>query len=76
MICIICRQAEITNSFTTITFERDEFKLTINHVPAFVCPHCGESIVEEVVAMCLLRIAEDIISEGLFEVIRDYDKCV
>jgi len=76
MNCMICRQAEFINSFTSIPFERDEFKLVINNIPAQVCPSCGESIVDELVAIRLLSITEDIISEGLFEVICDYDKCV
>ncbi len=72
MICIICRQAELTNSFTSITFERDEFKLIVNNIPAQICPGCGESIVDENTALRLLNIAEEVMDEGLFEDVREY----
>lgn len=74
MNCIICKQAELINSFTSITFERDEFKLVINNVPAQVCPNCGEAIVDEDVATRLLSEAEDVVHEGILEDIRDYGK--
>jgi YgiT-type zinc finger domain-containing protein len=74
MNCLICRQAEIVDGFTSITFERDEFKLVINNVPAHVCPSCGEAVVDEDVAIRLLSVAEDVVNEGLFEDIRDYGK--
>ena len=74
MNCIICRQAEIVEGVTSIPFEREEFRLVINNVPAHVCPICGEAAVDEDVAIHLLSLAEDVISEGIFEDIRDYGK--
>jgi len=74
MNCLICRQAEIIDGLTSITFERDEFKLVINNVPAQVCPDCGEAIVDEGVATRLLSEAEDVVHEGILEDIRDYGK--
>ncbi len=67
MICLICRQAEIVDGFTSITFERDEFKLVINNVPARVCPNCGEAIVDEDVTVSLLQNAKKIFDEGVRE---------
>jgi YgiT-type zinc finger domain-containing protein len=72
MNCLICRQAEIVDGFTSITFEREEFRLLVNHIPARICPSCGEAIVDEDVAFHLLSEAENIVSEGIFEDIRDY----
>jgi YgiT-type zinc finger domain-containing protein len=72
MICLICRQAELVDGFTSIPFEREEFRLLINHVPAHICPGCGEAIVDEDVAIHLLSMAEEIINEGIIEDIRDY----
>ena len=72
MNCIICRQADLANGFTSITFERDEFKLLIHQVPAEVCPNCSEAIVNEEVVIRLLTITEELISEGIFEAVRDY----
>jgi YgiT-type zinc finger domain-containing protein len=74
MICLICRQAEIVDGFTSILFEREEFRLLINHAPAHVCPSCGEAIVDEDVAIRLLSMAEETINEGIIEDTRDYDK--
>ncbi len=72
MICIICRKSELIVSFTSITFERDEFKLVINKIPAQVCPNCGEAIVDENTALRLLSMAEEVMDEGLFEDVREY----
>ena len=74
MNCLICRQAEIIDGFTSITFEREEFRLLIHNVPAQICPNCGEAIVDEDVATRLLSKAEAAIHEGIFEDIRDYNK--
>ena len=72
MNCLICRQAEIVSGFTSIAFEREEFRLLIRNVPAHICPICGEAIVDEDVAIRLLSEAEDVSRQGIFEGIRDY----
>ena len=72
MNCLICRQAEIVDGFTSITFEREEFRLVVNHVPAQVCPNCGEALVDEDVAIRLLSEAEDVVGQGIFDDVRDF----
>ena len=72
MNCIICRQAELIDGFTSIPFERDEFRLLMRNVPAHVCPNCGEAIVDEDVAVELLKKIEDIFEQGLQDEVRDY----
>ena len=72
MICLICRQTEIVDGFTSITFERGEFRLLINHVPAYICPRCGEAIVDEDVAIQLISEAEDSFEQGMREDVREY----
>jgi YgiT-type zinc finger domain-containing protein len=67
MICLICRQAELINGFTSISFERDEFRLLIRNIPAQVCPNCGEAIVDEDVAVRLLEKAKAIFEQGIME---------
>lgn len=59
MNCLICRQAETVDGLTSVHFERGEMKLMVNNVPARVCPSCGETYVEEDVAVRLLNHAED-----------------
>ena len=72
MNCIICRQAELIDGFTSILFERDEFRLLMRNVPAQVCPNCGEALVDEDVAAELLKKTEDVFEQGLQDEVRDY----
>ena len=72
MNCIICRQAELIDGFSSIPFERDEFRLLMRNVPAQVCPNCGEALVDEDVAAELLKKTEDVFEQGLQDEVRDY----
>ena len=64
MKCLICRQAELVHGFTSVALERDEIRLTINSVPADICPSCGDAYVSEDVAMWLLDHAERAVEAG------------
>jgi YgiT-type zinc finger domain-containing protein len=72
MICLICRQTEIVDGFTSIAFEREEIRLFINNVPAQICPNCAEAYVEEKVAIRLLSEAEDVFAQGMMDDVREY----
>ena len=72
MICLICRQAETVDGFTSVKFERDEIRLTVNSVPAQVCSSCGEAYVDEEVAVQLLRDAEEMSKLGMLDVILEF----
>ena len=72
MICLICRQAELVDGFTSVTFERGEMRLVVNNVPARVCPGCGEAYVEEDVAVQLLQLAEDVSAAGILDNVIEY----
>jgi YgiT-type zinc finger domain-containing protein len=72
MICLICRQAETIDGLTSVPFERGEFRLVVNGVPARVCPSCGEAYVDEDVAVQLLRDAEEIYDAGMPDVTREF----
>jgi YgiT-type zinc finger domain-containing protein len=76
MICLVCRQAETLDGLTSIHFERGEMRLVVNHVPARVCPSCGEAYVKEQVAVRLLREAEAISAVGEMEAVREYSSDV
>ena len=67
MICLICRQSDLVDGLTSILFERDEFRLLIRNVPAWVCPNCGEAVVDEDVAAQSISLAEDLFDEGIRE---------
>jgi YgiT-type zinc finger domain-containing protein len=73
MTCLICRKAEIVESFTTVEFKRDEFKLVVNEVPARICPSCGEAYVDENVAAQLLTIARQKSEAGMLDAQCQYD---
>jgi YgiT-type zinc finger domain-containing protein len=49
---------------TTVLFERGHVSLTINNVPARICPNCGEAYAEESVAANLLGQAERLARAG------------
>jgi YgiT-type zinc finger domain-containing protein len=72
MICLICRQAEMIDSVTTVGFQRGELHLMINNVPARVCPSCGEAYVDEPVAVRLLREAEEASKAGISQAVIEY----
>lgn len=72
MKCIICYQADLGEGLTSIPFERDEFRLLVRNVPALLCPHCGEALVTEEVALTLLHKAEYAFGQGLREDILEY----
>lgn len=76
MICLICRQAETVDGLTSMTFERGELKLTVNNVPARVCPICREAYVEEEVAVQLLREAEEMSLAGVLDEVIEYNKVI
>jgi YgiT-type zinc finger domain-containing protein len=72
MICLICRQAETVNGFTSVAFERGEMRLTVNNVPARVCPVCREAYVGEDVAVRLLQEAETMSTAGTLDGVLDF----
>jgi YgiT-type zinc finger domain-containing protein len=72
MICLICRQAEIVDGFTSVKFERGEIRLMVNKVPARVCPSCGEAYVAEAVAVKLLQDANDMSKAGMIQDVIEY----
>ena len=74
MICLICRQAGLVDGFTSVTLERDETKLIVNGVPAWVCPNCGDALVDEDVAVRLLDAAEELAGMGRSENVLEYEK--
>jgi YgiT-type zinc finger domain-containing protein len=72
MICLICRQAELMDGFTSVTLSHAEMNLLIKNVPARVCPACGEAYVEEDVTANLLHAADETIAQGIQESVREY----
>ena len=72
MICLICRQGEIQDGFTSIELQRDDIHLRITNVPARVCPYCYEASVEQEVAARLLQSAGDSLDAGILDTQYEY----
>ena len=62
------------DGLTSIHFEREEMRLVVKHVPARVCPSCGEAYVEEDVAVRLLQDAEAMSAAGEMDSVIKYDE--
>jgi YgiT-type zinc finger domain-containing protein len=72
MICLICRQANLVDGQTSVSFERGEIRLVVNRVPAWTCPSCGEAFVDEVIALQLLQEAEQLSRAGIRQLAYEY----
>jgi YgiT-type zinc finger domain-containing protein len=72
MKCFICNHEETVAGRTSVLFERGHLSLTINNVPARICPTCGETYVDERVATNLLKQAEQLDRAGSKEDVCEY----
>ena len=63
MKCVICRQGETNDVFTTVTIGR----VVIKNAPAKICSFCGEVYVDETVAARLLEDAENLYKAKIIE---------
>lgn len=73
MNCLICRQAELVVGLSPVHFERGEEKIVIHHVPALVCPVCGDAYLVQEVAERLLEQAAEISKTGVLESVTEYN---
>ena len=72
MRCVVCRQADVRPGDATVTLEREGLTLVVKHVPARVCPNCGEEYVAEDVTARLLASAEEMARAGALVDVREY----
>ncbi len=72
MKCMICKHAEIEPGTTTVTLTRANLTLVVRHVPARVCPNCGEEYVDDNTAAQILATAEQLAASGTQVDVRDY----
>lgn len=72
MPCLICRQAELANGVISAVLERDETKITINNIPAQVCPKCGDAVLVEEIVIQLLGAAQKMLETGMIESTQDF----
>ena len=74
MKCVICKNGETKDGFTTITLEKNGATLVFKNVPALVCDNCGEKYLSEEISKQLLLKAKEIVRSGVEVDIRDYQK--
>ena len=74
MKCVICKNGETKDGFTTITLEKNGATLVFKNVPALVCDNCGEKYLSEEISRKLLFKAKEIVRSGVEVDIRDYQK--
>jgi YgiT-type zinc finger domain-containing protein len=72
MRCVICKLADVQPGSATVTLERGGLTLVVKHVPARVCPNCGEQYVDEQTASQLLDTAERAMEAGVHVDVREY----
>jgi len=73
MKCLICKQGQTRPGLTTVRFERDGLTLLIEHVPAQLCPSCGEAYADEPTAVRLLQTAAQMAASGRWVEVRTYE---
>lgn len=74
MRCVICKNGETKDGFTTITLEKEGSTIVFKEVPAKVCDNCGESYIDGDITKDLLNKAREIIKKGVEVDIRKYEK--
>ena len=73
MKCFLCNRAETRPGRTSVRLERGHATLTINNVPARVCPNCGEAYAEESVVKNLLHQAGGMARAGIKSGMAEYE---
>lgn len=72
MMCVICKHAEIRPGQATVTLERGATTIVVKHVPAQVCPNCGEQYVDEQTTKRLLESANRAAEAGVEVEVKEY----
>jgi YgiT-type zinc finger domain-containing protein len=72
MHCPVCEVGEVHAGSTSVSLERKNYMLVINHVPARICQSCGENYIDDETRAHLLRIAKTPAPTGVNVDIRDY----
>lgn len=72
MKCVVCKQGETKDGFTSVTLERDSATLVFKRVPARICANCGEAYVEGKISSLLFTKAESALKEGIQIDVREF----
>ena len=72
MECAFCG-GELKKTTVTFSYEEDDTYIFVEHVPAEVCPQCGEKLYTPEVTEALLKIAGEPIKPAKFIQVPVYD---
>lgn len=72
MKCVICKNGDTVESFTTVTLEKNNSTIIFKYVPAMVCDNCGEKYVDGNITKEILKNAKIIAESGVEIDVRNY----
>ena len=72
MKCVQCHEGETIDGVTTVAFEKDGIAFLFRHVPAMVCPVCGEEYLAEEIQDRLTAITDRCLQPGLSVNVYDF----
>ena len=72
MKCIQCNEGVTVDSITTVAFEKNGAAFLFRHVPAMICPVCGEAYVSEEIQDRLTEITNRCLEPGLTVNVYDF----
>ena len=65
MNCVICKNGNTIEGFTTVTLEQNNSVVVIKEVPAFICNNCGHYFLSEEYATNVFKIAQESVLKGV-----------
>jgi len=72
MKCLMCKLPEPGPGKTSVKLERGEFHMTVQDVPALICPHCGEIYTDEETVIRLFNLAREAEENGVEVDVRNF----
>lgn len=64
MKCVICKNGETKNGFTSLSLDRMDVTIVVKNIPAEICENCGESYLSEEISARVLQEAEQSIKKN------------
>ncbi len=65
MECVICKNGNTSEGFSTYTLERNNSIVIFKNVPSKICQNCGHAYFDEDTATKLYELAEETIARGV-----------
>lgn len=72
MTCVVCKNGQTHQGYTTVTLEKNGGALVIRKVPAQICENCGEAYISADVTRSLLESARNTLRDGVELDVREF----